>query len=88
MWLRGFPPNPPPLIVFRPLKKTLVLFVSSLRLYDVFPQGMGFVLVFEFMVSDLSEMIRDASNPLSPPQVNIVVLLKDTYMHVYKNKNL
>ena len=35
------------------------------KLYDVFPQGMGFVLVFEFMVSDLSEVIKDAQNPLS-----------------------
>jgi cell cycle related kinase len=38
----------------------------------VFPQGLGFVLVFEFMVSDLSEMIRDASNPLTKAQVKTV----------------
>ena len=43
----------------------------SSRLLDVFPQGMGFVLVFEFMVSDLSEMIRDAFNPLTTAQVNM-----------------
>jgi cell cycle related kinase len=39
---------------------------------DVFPQGLGFVLVFEFMVSDLSEMIKDAANPLTKAQVNCV----------------
>ena len=39
------------------------------RLHDVFPQGMGFVLVFEFMVSDLSEMIKDAERPLTQSQV-------------------
>ncbi len=38
----------------------------------MFPQGLGFVLVFEFMVSDLSEMIRDASNPLTKAQVKTV----------------
>ena len=38
------------------------------RLYDIFPQGLGFVLVFEFMVSDLSELIADVENPLSAPQ--------------------
>ena len=40
------------------------------RLLDVFPQGLGFVLVFEFMVSDLAEMIRDAANPLTTAQVS------------------
>ncbi len=38
----------------------------------MFPQGLGFVLVFEFMVSDLSEMIRDASNHLTKAQVKPV----------------
>jgi hypothetical protein len=46
------------------------------RLLDVFPQGLGFVLVFEFMVSDLSEMIRDASNPLTKAQVKPVVRIQ------------
>ena len=39
------------------------------RLYEVFPQGLGFVLVFEFMTSDLSEMIRDPRRPLTRAQV-------------------
>ena len=42
---------------------------SYYRLYDVFPQGMGFVLVFEFMVSDLSEVIKDSQNPLSQQEI-------------------
>ena len=39
------------------------------RLYDMFPQGHGFVLVFEYMISDLSEMIQNVENPLQPAQV-------------------
>ena len=48
------------------------------RLYDIFPQGLGFVLVFEFMVSDLSEMIADVDNPLREPHVKtyMTMLLK------------
>ena len=39
------------------------------RLYDIFPAGLGFVLVFEFMASDLAEMIADwSSAPLRPAQ--------------------
>ena len=45
------------------------------KLYDVFPQGMGFVLVFEFMVSDLSEVIKDAQNPLSQEEVKGYMLM-------------
>ena len=52
-----------------------VLNPSFHRLYDVFPQGMGFVLVFEFMVSDLSEVIRDAQNPLSREEVKCYMLM-------------
>ena len=47
----------------------------SCRLYDVFPQGMGFVLVFEFMVSDLSEVIKDAQNPLSQEEIKGYMLM-------------
>ena len=45
------------------------------RLHDVFPQGMGFVLVFEFMVSDLSEVIKEADNPLRPEEVKGYMLM-------------
>ena len=51
---------------------------------DVFPQGLGFVLVFEFMPSGLWEMLRDAENPLTVPQIKtyMVMLLKGVaYLH-------
>ncbi len=54
------------------------------RLYDIFPQGPGFVLVFEFMASDLSEAIQDYRNPLTTPQVKsyMQMLLKGmAYLH-------
>jgi cell cycle related kinase len=55
-----------------------------MQLLDVFPQGLGFVLVFEFMPSGLWEMLRDAESPLSVPQVKtyMIMLLKGvTYLH-------
>ena len=54
------------------------------RLYDIFPQGLGFVLVFEFMVTDLSEMIQNVENPLRPSHAKayMQMLLKGTaYLH-------
>ena len=45
---------------------------------------MGFVMVFEFMVSDLSEVIKDAENPLTAPEVKsyMLMLLRGVaYMH-------
>lgn len=54
------------------------------QLLDVFPQGLGFVLVFEFMPSGLWEMLRDAESPLSVPQVKtyMIMLLKGVaYLH-------
>ena len=39
------------------------------RLHDVFAQGLGFVLVFEYMISDLSEMIHNIDLPLMEDQV-------------------
>ena len=51
---------------------------NIVKLKDVIPQGMGFMLVFEFMVSDLSEVIKNYQNPLTPSQVKryMVMLLK------------
>ena len=63
------------------------MFIESsfyFRLYDVFPQGLGFVLVFEFMVSDLSEIIKDASNPVTEPEIKsyMMMLLKGvSFLH-------
>ena len=53
----------------------------------MFPQGLGFVLVFEFMVSDLSEVIKDASRPLTDPEIKsyMLMLLKGV-SHLHKNK--
>ena len=34
-------------------------------LIEVFPQGLGFVLVFEYMLSDLGEMIACVECPLN-----------------------
>lgn len=48
------------------------------KLKDVFPHGTGFVLVFDYMLSDLSEVIRNAQTPLTPAQVKgyMLMLLK------------
>lgn len=63
--VRGQPqtPPPPPQVV---------------KLKDVFPHGTGFVLVFDFMLSDLSEVIRNSECPLTPAQVKgyMMMLLK------------
>ncbi|ETE70966.1 Cyclin-dependent kinase 20, partial [Ophiophagus hannah] len=48
------------------------------QLKDVFPHGTGFVLVFEYMLSDLSEVIRNSEQPLTEAQVKgyMLMLLK------------
>ncbi|KAG7246176.1 hypothetical protein CRUP_000975, partial [Coryphaenoides rupestris] len=48
------------------------------RLKEVFPHGTGFVLVFDFMLSDLSEVIRNTQRPLTQSQVKgyMMMLLK------------
>ena len=38
-------------------------------LFEVFPQGLGFVLVFEYMLSDLGEMIANVDDPLNESQI-------------------
>lgn len=52
--------------------------VQVVKLKDVFPHGTGFVLVFDFMLSDLSEVIRNSEHPLTPAQVKgyMMMLLK------------
>ncbi|CAL1605857.1 unnamed protein product [Knipowitschia caucasica] len=54
------------------------------KLKAVFPHGTGFVLVFDYMLSDLSEVIRNSERPLSPAQVKgyMMMLLKGvTFLH-------
>ena len=44
-------------------------------LKDVFPQGLGFVLVFEFMVSDLGEMISNVETPINESHIKSYTLM-------------
>lgn len=52
--------------------------LQVVKLKDVFPHGTGFVLVFEYMISDLSEVIRNSEQPLTDAQVKgyMLMLLK------------
>jgi cell cycle related kinase len=59
-------------------------FPQIVKLRDVFPHGTGFVLVFDYMLSDLSEIIRDSERPLTEGQVKsyMLMLLKGVmFMH-------
>lgn len=50
----------------------------------MFPDGNGFVLVFDYMLSDLSEVIRSAIKPLTDGQAKsyMLMLLKGVaFMH-------
>lgn len=42
---------------------------NVVKLLDVFAQGTGFVLVFEYMLSDLAEVIRNSDHPITEAQV-------------------
>lgn len=46
-----------------------------MRLKAVFPHGTGFVLVFEYMLSDLAEVIRNADKPLTAAHVKSYMLM-------------
>ena len=41
----------------------------------MFPHGTGFVLVFEYMLSDLSEVVRNSERPLSEAQIKSYMLM-------------
>ncbi|XP_013404399.1 cyclin-dependent kinase 20-like [Lingula anatina] len=45
------------------------------NLREVFPYGSGFVLVFEFMLSDLSEVIRNTNTPLTEAHIKSYMLM-------------
>lgn len=54
------------------------------KLREVFPHGTGIVLVFEYMLSDLSEMIQNYERPLTEAQIKsyMLMLLKGVaFMH-------
>lgn len=71
-------------ITFIDIECMYAVISQVVQLLDVFPQGLGFVLVFEFMPSGLWEMLRDAESPLSIPQVKtyMIMLLKGVaYLH-------
>ena len=40
-------------------------FPQVIRLREMFPQGHGFVLVFDYMLSDLSQVIRNMEQQLT-----------------------
>ena len=44
-------------------------------LIEVFPQGLGFVLVFEYMRSDLGEMIASVDCPLNIKHIKSYTLM-------------
>lgn len=52
--------------------------LQVVQLKAVFPHGAGFVLAFEFMLSDLAEVVRHAQRPLAQAQVKsyLQMLLK------------
>ena len=49
--------------------------LQVVKLREVFPHGTGFVLVFEYMLSDLSEVIRDVARPLTEAQIKRYMLM-------------
>jgi len=48
---------------------------NVVKLYDVFSHGTGFVLVFEYMLSDLSEVLRNYDDPLTQSQIKSYMLM-------------
>ncbi|KAL3853462.1 hypothetical protein ACJMK2_016998 [Sinanodonta woodiana] len=49
--------------------------IPNTALREVFPQGSSLVLVFEYMLSDLSEVIRNTEKPLTEAQVKSYMLM-------------
>jgi len=48
---------------------------NVVKLYDVFSHGTGFVLVFEFMMSDLAEVLRNYDVPLTQAQIKSYMMM-------------
>lgn len=49
--------------------------LQVVRLREVFPHGSMIVMVFEYMLSDLSEVIRKSERPLTEAQVKSYMLM-------------
>ena len=47
------------------LISVVMLLLQVVRLREMFPQGSGFVLVFDYMLSDLAEVVRNSKKPLT-----------------------
>ena len=52
-----------------------------MKLIDVFPYGTGFVLVFEYMLSDLSEVLRNSARPLTEVSLHFLVNISSKHLH-------
>lgn len=48
---------------------------NIIRLREVFPHGMGFTLVFDYMVTDLSEVLRSIESPLCEGKVKAYMIM-------------
>lgn len=48
---------------------------NIVRLREVFPHGMGFTLVFDYMVTDLSEILRTIESRLSDGQIKTYMIM-------------
>ena len=46
-----------------------------MKLREVFPHGTGFVLVFEYMLSDLCEVVRNSDRSLTEAQIKSYMLM-------------
>ncbi|KAJ3117655.1 Cyclin-dependent kinase 20 [Phlyctochytrium bullatum] len=65
-----------PNTIFREIKALQIIHHQNVvKLRDVFPHGASFVLVFEYMLSDLAEVLRNATQRLTEAQVKAYMLM-------------
>lgn len=77
------PENKIPTTIIREIKaleqlnhpNVIFIFKKIVRLLNVFPSGIGFVLCFELMSFDLSQVIRDSLTPLTEAQIKTYMLM-------------
>lgn len=51
------------------------IILQVVKLREVFPHGSSLVLVFEYMLSDLSEVVRNSERPITEAQVKSYMLM-------------